>query len=355
MPGNLRRQSNLELLRIVAMLMVLVAHADFLALGAPDVYAVRHHPYSSLTRDMIYSFVFVSVNVYVMISGYFGIRTRWKSTLAFVFMVVFWRVIIFLGYDATGWPRPHNSMTVFRLMIPGYEDWFVEAYVLLRLIAPILNTYIENTSVRKMCVFVGCYYAFQIIFQLVIGEVYMVFNSGSSVLSFIGLYVIGGIFRKTRFHERMSAWKWLGGYALWSVFAGGILFSLMYLTARPWPEMMDMFQAHNGINVMIGSILLFLGFAAMRFRSRFVNTVAASTFAVYLFHMHPFVCPFYLDACRDLYANYPTLPYIGLMAALILGVFTFAVCVDRVRIWVWQLIMSGVDKILLHNSGLKII
>lgn len=344
MTGYAERQSNLELLRIVAMFLVLIVHADFLALGAPDVVAVKTHPYSSLARDLVQSFALVCVNVYIMISGYFGIRTRWKSVLAFVFMVVFWRVLIFFGYDATGGPRPHNSMTVFRLMIPGYEDWFVESYVLLMCIAPILNAYVEKTSVRKMWVFVGYYYAFQI-FALMVEEIYTGFNAGYSVLSFIGLYIIGRIFRKSQMAEKLSAWKWLGGYALWSVFAGGLLFSMMYLTSRPWPMLMTMFESYNGLNVMIGSMLLFLGFARMRFRSRFVNAVAASTFAVYVFHMHPFVRPFYLDACCYLYDTYSTLPYLGLISALIVGVFVFAVGVDRIRILLWNL-MAGNTKYL---------
>lgn len=338
------RQSNLELLRIVAMLLVLIVHADFLALGVPDVYDVRHHPYASLSRYEVQSLALVCVNVYIMISGYFGIRPRWKNVMSFIFMVMFWRVAVFLGYDATGGPRPHNAMTVFRLMIPGYEDWFVQAYVLLLFLAPIINAYIERTRVKSLCLFVGLYYAFQIVFQILIGGVYMLFDSGYSVLSFIGLYIIGGLFRKTKVAERLSAGRWLGAYVLWSIFVGGFIFSLMFLTSRSYPKLMGMFRAYNGVNVMTGAMLLFLGFARMKFQNRFVNIVAASTFAVYLFHMHPFVCPFYLDACRYLYDNYSTLPYIGLISALIAGVFTFAVCVDKIRMLLWRFLLSLLDK-----------
>lgn len=115
----------------------------------------------------------------------------------------------------------------------------------------------------------------------------------------------------------------------------------MFLTSRPYPGLMNMFVSYNGINVMIGAMLLFLGFARMKFQNRFVNMVATSTFAVYLFHMHPFVCPFYLDACRYLYDNYSTLPYIGLISVLIIGVFTFAVSVDKIRITLWNVILYG--------------
>ena len=44
------RDSNMELLRIVAMLLVLVVHADFASIGSPTIIEVMDAPYSSIAR-----------------------------------------------------------------------------------------------------------------------------------------------------------------------------------------------------------------------------------------------------------------------------------------------------------------
>ena len=77
------RQSNIELLRIVAMMLVLIVHADFLALGAPDALALKALPVESGLRVWLQGFALVCVDVFVMISGYFGIRPSVRGVLNF--------------------------------------------------------------------------------------------------------------------------------------------------------------------------------------------------------------------------------------------------------------------------------
>jgi len=63
------RLSNIELLRIVAMFLVLVVHSDFFSLGAPTSMEIANSPMQSYVRIFIESFSIVCVNVFVMISG----------------------------------------------------------------------------------------------------------------------------------------------------------------------------------------------------------------------------------------------------------------------------------------------
>lgn len=44
------RESNFELLRIIAMVMVLILHADFVALGHPDSVEIQRYPIISVIR-----------------------------------------------------------------------------------------------------------------------------------------------------------------------------------------------------------------------------------------------------------------------------------------------------------------
>ncbi len=81
----------------------------------------------------------------------------------------------------------------------------------------------------------------------------------------------------------------------------------------------------------------------MSFTSRFINRVAASTFAVYLVHMHPMLSYGYKMACSYLFDNFGTWSYILLIGAFVLAVFSSIVLADRVRIWLWEIVSRRID------------
>ena len=83
-PVNIQRQSNMELLRIVAMLAVIAVHLDGASLGLPSPQA----NISLLSRDdwwrlAMEAVTIVGVNCFSLFSGYFGIRTSFKGFTIF--------------------------------------------------------------------------------------------------------------------------------------------------------------------------------------------------------------------------------------------------------------------------------
>ena len=79
------RQSNIELLRIAAMLLILVLHANFFALGAYEPEDFKTDPLPTATRILFEQAAIYAVNLFVLISGWFGIRTKTKSLTALMF------------------------------------------------------------------------------------------------------------------------------------------------------------------------------------------------------------------------------------------------------------------------------
>lgn len=83
------RQVNIELLRIIAMLLVLLDHstwnAKFFNIGM-----VHTDLLESVGVLQLYSLMFVSVPCFVVISGYFGIHWKWKGLFNYLFQIGFW-------------------------------------------------------------------------------------------------------------------------------------------------------------------------------------------------------------------------------------------------------------------------
>ena len=63
------RESGIELLRIIAMLMVMFVHADFLAMGAPSSADVINNVADASVRVWIQALTMCCVDIFVLISG----------------------------------------------------------------------------------------------------------------------------------------------------------------------------------------------------------------------------------------------------------------------------------------------
>lgn len=328
------------------MFLVLIVHADFLSIGRPTTEWVQTHPLSSMLRYVVESLALVCVNVYIIISGYFGIKVRKKSVLAFLFMVVFWRVSVLFGYQLYAYfchVDTHSlSLTgTLKMCIPGQNDWFVSAYILLMFISPILNDYISNRDSRQLWTYVALYVGFQVIFNWLL-PVYTQFRFGYSVLSFIGLYITGAAVRKSSEEGKTLVNRPLLWYFVISICAGVVAFLIArYCNFEHLKtKLLSMFDPYNGPCVYLASVMLFLAFNRLRIQNKFINFLASSAFAVYLFHMNPLVQGHYVDVCRYLYYHYGLISYIVLIGVFIVTVFTVSVLIDLIRRWLWNIIAN---------------
>ena len=71
----------MELLRMIAMFMILIIHANMISLPKPTHAELVVSPLSTATRYLIESFGIVGVDIFVMLSGWFLINSRLKADL----------------------------------------------------------------------------------------------------------------------------------------------------------------------------------------------------------------------------------------------------------------------------------
>lgn len=79
---RLARQSNMELLRIVAMLMVMVLHTGYASFGYPRTVWLQAEPLRWLGLTMTEVYTVACVNIFVLITGWFGTTFRTKGRCA---------------------------------------------------------------------------------------------------------------------------------------------------------------------------------------------------------------------------------------------------------------------------------
>lgn len=321
------RNSNIELLRIIAMLMILGLHVNFLAIGQPNTEEIVSSPIQSFIRLFAEYTCIVGVNVFVLISGWFGINYKPKGIVQFLFQSLFFSLIIFIPFAIAGEVEVNrlNIMSSFLLYKNAY--WFVWAYLVLYIMAPMLNAFIEKSDKQTLKRLLILFFVIQTIASIFTNVGF--YKAGYDPLSFIGLYLLARYFRLYR--ESTDKYTYL------FVFVICVLLNTLACFTPPF------FGISNGLMVgitwmytnplnIIGALSLLLFFTKLEFKSRTVNYIATSCFAVYLLHMHFCLSGYYVDTAKELYDKFSGISYFAAIIALFVAVFLVSIALDRIRI-----------------------
>lgn len=318
------RQTNMELLRIVAMLLVLTVHADFVALGQADkspegLYAML----SSVTRTAIEMSAMVCVNLFVLISGWFGIKASVKGFLNFAFQCLFFLVLTYVIWLA--WSGGDVTARDLEACLCLTEsNWFIKAYAALFILAPMLNHFAEKAGERGMRLFVILFFLYESFWGW-IGTNNSV-DRGYTAFSFIGLYMLARYMRLYYGGKHRQAWLWL--YVV-TVALNTVGYYVM-------PESVTMLSYVNPL-VVAGSLGLFMWFTTLRMKFNFyVNFVAASAFAAYLFHTAPKVMGVYKSLVAKAFDSVEGVWSILAVAGVMIAFFAAAVLLDQIRLIMWH-------------------
>ena len=326
-----RRDSNMELLRIVAMLLVLIVHANFRALPVPGKAFTLAHPSSAFLMFLTEGFSIVAVNLFVLLSGWYGIRLRANRMAELGFQLLFFGLFA-IGCCAVFAPQELTHDVWQRLFLLDGGYWFVKAYVALMLFSPALNAFVEHASRKQVeAVLVG-YFAFQLVYDwLSPGTKWIV--SGYSLPSFMALYLLA---RYMRLYP-IKCWQWsrwadLGIYLgmVGMLTVGMFLFKMHGMKGGKW-------YFYTCPLVIIGAMHLLLFFSKIRIaHNRCINWLAISAFACYLTQSSSFLGQFYDQSIRGWFANEPRGSFVLHTALLIAAVFLGSILVDKVRIILWK-------------------
>lgn len=346
--SRLSRQSNLELLRIVAMLLVLVVHADFLSFGSPSLSDLHARPLPIYFRFFVQSCSIVCVDLFILISGYFAIRWKARSLLSLLFQCWFYYVGCGLVLMGAGVVPFDLKALAGGVLFTRPEMWFVRDYLGLYLLAPMLNAFCENTSARLRGWLIVGFFAYQSFYGWLAGG--LEFLGGYSLISFIGLYLLGRHIRLQSADAKVrSRWFGLGlygGCVALSLLAVGVMGALFAHKPGVFDGSVMKLYAYNALWVVAAAVGLFLFFTKFDLRSAAVNRIAASAFSVYLLHANPFVLPWYTALMNGLYARIsPPLAFGAAVLAACVAIFLGTVLVDQVRIWLWERLQPMAERI----------
>ena len=331
-----QRLSNIECLRLLAMLYVLIVHADFSTFGAPTMEGLAVRPVGVFVQYWFECFAICCVDVFVLISGWFGIRFSLNKLWAFLFQVVFYSLGLFLLAVAITLQKAltlEGLKSIF--LFNGSDYWFIKAYLILMVLAPMLNAFCAYASRREFKTILIVYFAILMVYGwLEPASVHFTMN-GCTALSFVGLYLLGRYLKMyrpklTNYNRRI--------YAVVYVVACLVMFfmCLLFLSQGVRVTLDSRLLNYGSPLVILSAVALLLFFSKWTFANKVVNQAAKSCLAVYLLHCNYFVFPIY----KDLTLKAHQLGW-GVVVLFVLAVFVLAIMVDRLRIVMWNVISNN--------------
>lgn len=335
------RLSNIELLRIIAMILVVVVHCDFYSLGAPTVGDYQSNPLSTITRVFVQAIAICCVNVFVLISGYFGIRQKSKSLVSFVYQILFISIFLYTCCILSG-ISSLNLTGIFECLCLTKANWFVKAYLLLFILAPVLNAFVELKN-RKLHRNILIYF---FLMQTVYGCLHAVsfFEDGYSTLSFIGLYLLGRYIYI--YCPKFSSFKAKYDIMVYLLCVICLTILSILMIRRNMGVYLSLFAYINPL-VIIESLALLLFFGKFKFQSKVINWIATSAFTVYLFHMYPTVLAYFKECAIQIYSHTSGISTLLYMGVFVLAVFVISVLLDQIRKYSYSSIIKVIRKY--HN------
>ena len=351
---KIERQSNMELLRLISMMLIVTYHVFCYTLFK---YETEYPMFKSF-----YTLTHVGVVIFVLISGYFGIKPSLKGLVSIYLSMVFYNVLLFSGWVFIGHNHPELSDYI-KVFMPFSHSapwlWFMKTYILLYLISPLLNKardfklitprYTEqqkdtdsliNRFIKVPLIYnSGGNMLILVCFGFIVfyfgwlnknGDLY----DGRNVIEFAFLYLLGGFFRDRVVVTDVNRKSWRRTF-LWAVlltysFVGTILYfaSGSFLDLARW-----VFHPYTSPILILMASLLFLYFTTLEIQSNIINWMAGSTLAVYLVHENRFFefIPWY-RSIEAKFVNVNALHSFGLILLGIMSIMVIPILIDKIRL-----------------------
>lgn len=301
------RQLNLEALRIAAMVMIVLQH--FLIHGG-ILQAVNPGSINYILAFCLKSFTLFAVNCYVLISGYFLIKSKFriKKLLLLTAQILFYSLLIYLLLAATGcipFSLKNLLFSFFPILTRRY--WFVTIYIGMYLLSPFANKLIESLTQRQHAL---CILLLFLLFSVWPNIFYSLdpldAGGGHGIAWFLTLYMIAAYLRLYYTPQKGQGKKLLACYLLMVIIPP--LFKIVYTSlfnrislnlAGPSP---DLLYEYHSIPVLVASVSLFMAFLHLKIKSSFFSKIiiflAPLTFGVYLIHDNAYLRPVLWDLLK---------------------------------------------------------
>lgn len=302
-------------------MLVLITHLNgWLLGGMADTFDSSVDIIQRIGQLTIASLTVVCVNCFLIISGWYGVKLKfsslWKMWTLLVCIYIPFQLV-----ESCYTGRFSIVQFADNLLAFTRESYFVQCYLMLLFLSPMVNSFVDKFG-KRILPYALVFWCIEFLMESVRGNKCLYIENGYSLIHFMMMYLLA---RAASFYKEeilnIKRSYWLIGYLLCAAVVSGMHLAGLKHT---W--------AYSNPVVVVESFCLFFPFLYTQFYNSRINTIAASTFAVYIMH----VCPPLMGVVSkiDIYLFGNLSYWLYLPSMLLLAVLVFICCIiyDKIRL-----------------------
>lgn len=320
------RKSGIEMVRLLAMFMIVYYHLVLFFVEPVDTNPI----YKAIQIPL-----HIGVILFVLISGFFGIRPSFRGFFKILCIVAVYYLPLRLWYV-------YNMNMGGMAMLDSFHVlsktpyWFVRTYLCLYLVSPLLNKCLKDVSMRERIYYLFAFSVIAVYLGLLQCDISLI--DGKNLANFILIYIIGNTIKIE--HDKLSRLSnktFLGIFFFMNIVLA-FLFCHFHNTRFSDFIWNWSFPYYSPI-LLFSSILFIIPFTRYNINSPRINYLAASAFSIYIIHHQPVVMDLILQPiAHSIYTRTAgnvtiCLVMMGLFALFILFI---SVLIDKLLTPLWR-------------------
>ena len=292
-----KRESGIELLRIIIMFQIIILH--LYAYGNLASFADNRGGLTNLFFDGLWSTCRMPVDVFMLISGYFLVSSKFDLKKVFgrgkkIYLAMLFYSLVLAAFYFAITPDAITVPEIFKAFMPftSKEWYFLSIYLIILLLSPFINIVLQQLDKKQYLIFTGIIFFVMSVWSTLayvdgIDDVVSIIKivdpyMGKSLGGLILFYMIGGYLRRFTSGKDKPQFRYLALF-----FAFCAVDFLLYTYVPQYGD--KVFGMFNNPLVVGEAITIFLFFRDIHFYSPFVNTVAGTTIGIYAIHENPYI------------------------------------------------------------------
>ncbi|KAB7789605.1 proline symporter [Bifidobacterium leontopitheci] len=335
------RNSSIEMLRILAMLMITAHH--FLGFSDISLTEQKLSVKKILLETFLYSGGKIGVVIFFAISAwYLSDSTNIRGSLRRAWLlereVLFWSLACLaftFGYDRDGITPNLLLKSVFPIAMNVW--WYATAYCVFLIVFPVFAPALRSLGKSKHGYLCCALFMIWTIFEGFV-PVFSLGLHGGDFLSFVYLYALLTYYKwYMRPITVRCAWAMISiGYAL--ILLCAVAFGILFDQTGKFASGQLYFSGTEyKLPVILVGFGVFVLFQQKTYHSSIVNTIAASAFSVYLLTDHPIILKYIWHDWFNLSSIYQS-PIVGvLVVSIVFVVYALCMVLDMLRVALFRL------------------
>ncbi len=326
---------NIEILRIVSMIMILILHFFYHGNILNEMpKKINLLCVSTISVEVL---CIVAVNIFILISGYFLCKSKFDINKIiklygeiFVYSLIIGFILLLTNKIEL------NIKNLIYIFFPFITQryWFFNAYILLILLFPFLNVLINNISKEKFKLLLIILFIINSILPIGINNSVSL-NSANYLYWFLNLYLMGSYIRINKINFKKNCFVY--GYIAINVLY--IIISIIVFKIGGVSKLMYILK-YNLPFAYISSVLLFLIVLNTDFKvndkiKKIIMFFSSSTFAVYIIHENPFVRNLLWNEMLNTSKFYFKYGYIYMIVVLLI-IYICCTLIDKIMKCIYQ-------------------